>query len=110
MYPSVSVCRKYAYDQESLDFEYHYNYDYDGVNTFIEWINQYSVGMEDQFYFFTLPGVENLTFPCTTKLGGMTPGRPCVFPFYYSGLSIQMFKVGYTKPSMLNKVFQRKIP
>ena len=73
MYPSVSVCRKYAYDQESLDFEYHYYYDYDGVNTFIEWINNYSIGMEFQFYFFTLPGVENLTFPCTTTPGGMGP-------------------------------------
>ena len=30
----------------------------------------------------------NLTFPCTTTLGGTTPGRPCVFPVtYYFGNS-----------------------
>ena len=81
MYPSVSVCRKYAFDQKYLDFDYYYYNESKGVNTFIGWINDYSVGMEKQFYFLTLPGVENLTFPCTTKLGGMTPGRPCVFPF-----------------------------
>ena len=42
----------------------------------------------DQFYFFTQPGVKNLTFPCTTLLGmgGTTPGKPCVFPIIFRGI------------------------
>ena len=103
MYPSVSVCKKYAFDLTSLDFEYHEN---QGVNTFISWLKEYSVRMEDQFYFFTLPGVENLTFPCTTKLGGMTPGRPCVFPIYwYGSRRDQCFKMDTQSPACLTKIF-----
>lgn len=36
--------------------------------------------LDDQFFFFTHPGILNLTFPCTTTLGGTSPGKPCVFP------------------------------
>ena len=36
--------------------------------------------LEDEIYFLTQPGVMNLTYPCMTTLGGVTPGRPCVFP------------------------------
>ena len=71
MYPSISVCKKWAFDYASLDFE-NEEYSHENVSTFIEWVNEYSVRMEDQFYFFTLPGVKNLTFPCTTTVGGMT--------------------------------------
>ena len=105
MYPSVSVCRKYAFDQQSLDFEYYYYYEDKGVNTFIGWINDYSVGIEKQFYFFTLPGVENLTFPCTTKLGGMTPGRPCVFPFEWNGYpQYKCSKLETPSPACITKI------
>ena len=101
MYPSVSVCKKYAFDSESLDFDY---YQDRGVNTFIGWLNIYSMSMEDQFYFFTLPGVENLTFPCTTTLGGMTPGRPCVFPIYWDGSQKdQCFRMQTPNPACLTK-------
>ena len=104
MYPSVSVCKKYAFDQASLDFEY---YQDDGVNTFIEWLNYYSVSMEEQFYFFTLPGVENLTFPCTTTLGGMTPGRPCVFPIYWHGIrENKCFRMQTPNPACLTKTYE----
>ena len=37
------------------------------------------------FFFFTQPGVSNLTFPCTTIEGGRDPGKPCVFPINYYG-------------------------
>ena len=65
MYPSISVCKKWAFDYASLDFE-NEEYSHENVSTFIGWVNEYSVRMEDQFYFFTLPEVKNLTFPCTT--------------------------------------------
>ena len=84
MYPSISVCKKWAFDYAILDFE-NEKYSQENVSTFIGWVNEYSVRMEDQFYFFTMPGVENLTFPCTTTVGGMTPGRPCVFPIDWFG-------------------------
>ena len=41
--------------------------------------------LDNQIYFFTHPGVFNMSFPCTTTLGGRTPGKPCVFPIYYYG-------------------------
>ena len=84
MYPSISVCKKWAFDYAILDFE-NEKYSQENVSTFIGWVNEYSVRMEDQFYFFTMPGVKNLTFPCTTTVGGMTPGRPCVFPIDWFG-------------------------
>ena len=102
MYPSVSVCKKYAFDQDSLDFDY---YQDEGVNTFIEWLNYYSISMEKQFYFFTLPGVNNLTFPCTTTLGGMTPGRPCVFPIYWDGYrQDKCFRMQTPNPACVTKL------
>ena len=36
--------------------------------------------VERLFYFFTHPGMLDLTFPCTTILGGTSPGQPCIFP------------------------------
>ena len=83
MYPSISICKKYSFDLTYLNFA---DYEQEDVSTFVWWLNESTVGIEDQFYFFTLPGVKNLTFPCTTTPGGMTPGRPCVFPIYWDGL------------------------
>ena len=45
-----------------------------------EIVRKYFWSLEEEIYFFTQPGVMNLTFPCTTTLGGVSPGRPCVFP------------------------------
>ena len=38
--------------------------------------------LDEQLFFFTQPGVKNLTYPCTTTLGATTPGKPCIFPLY----------------------------
>ena len=101
MYPSISVCKKWAFDLATLDFE---GYSNETVSTFIGWLNEYSVRMEDQFYFFTLPGLKNLTFPCTTTLGGMTPGRPCAFPIYWFGkFKDKCFYMGTQSPACLTK-------
>ena len=51
----------------------------------IKSIKNSSWSYEDQLYFFTHPGVGNMTYPCTTTLGGMTPGKPCLFPVIYLG-------------------------
>ena len=72
MYPSISICKKYAFDNANLNF---FDYDYMDIDKAVEWIAQYSWSLEDTVYFFTHPGVLNKTFPCTTTLGGMTPGR-----------------------------------
>ena len=45
-----------------------------------ELVRKHFWSLEEEIYFFTQPGVMNLTFPCTTTLGGVSPGRPCVFP------------------------------
>ena len=50
--------------------------------------------LEQQIYFFTHPGVNNLTFPCTSY-GGYTPGYPCLFPVtYYNETYHKCFDIG----------------
>ena len=46
----------------------------------IEIVRDHFWTLEEEIFFFTQPGVMNLTFPCTTSLGGLSPGKPCVFP------------------------------
>ena len=50
------------------------------IKNVIEMVLNNSWNLDDQFFFFTHPGILNLTFPCTTTLGGTSPGKPCVFP------------------------------
>ena len=103
MYPSVSVCKKYAFDKEYLKFENK------SIQEIIDMVLKYSWSIDDQFYFFTHPGVMNLTFPCTTTLGGISPGKPCVFPFI-SALSDEIYDtcqteaLETTRPACLTKV------
>ena len=78
LYPSVSICKRYVFDKDgevqTLDFK---NKSIDDV---IAMVLNNSWNIDDQFYFFTHPGIMNLTFPCTTTFGGISPGKPCVFP------------------------------
>ena len=70
----MSICKKYVYDIEALKFENK------SIEEIVDMVLKYSWGIDDQFYFFTHPGIMNLTFPCTTTLGGTSQGKPCVFP------------------------------
>ena len=103
MYPSVSICKKYAFDIEALTFENK------SIQEIIDIVLNNSWGIDDQFYFFTHPGVMNLTFPCTTTYGGLSPGKPCVFPFT-SALSDEIYDtcqteaLELTQPACLTKV------
>ena len=82
-------------------------------------LNNYLWMLEDEIYFFTQPGVMNLTFPCTTTLGGITPGRPCVFPvtwIYWYGYGgndtftgcISPHDFGASKPGCFTRVFENR--
>ena len=53
------------------------------INTVVESFRNKTQSLDEQIHFFTHPGIMNLTFPCTTTLGGTTPGKPCVFPVTY---------------------------
>ena len=53
------------------------------LDTVVESFRNKTQSLDEQIYFFTHPGIMNLTFPCTTTLGGTTPGKPCVFPVTY---------------------------
>ena len=80
MYPSISICKKYAF--ETLVFETgEENMD---INHLVQSVQKHTWGLDQLFYFFTHPGSLNKSFPCTTTLGGTTPGRPCIFPVTYS--------------------------
>ena len=70
MYPSVSICKKYAF--ETLVFNN--NKENIDINQLVQSVQNHSWGLDQQFYFFTHPGAMNRTFPCTTTLGGTTPG------------------------------------
>ena len=78
LYPSVSICKQYAFDIDgevkTLEFGN------ETINNVIEMVLNNSWNLDEQFFFFTHPGILNLTFPCTTTLGSTFPGKPCVFP------------------------------
>ena len=103
MYPSISICKQYAFDDTKLDF---FDHDFKDISTPLHWITKYSYDLEWTLHFFTHPGVFNKTFPCTTILGGKTPGRPCVFPIqYYDGVSHdQCFLMDTPNPACLTKL------
>ena len=77
-YPSVSICKKYALEWD-LGLKYSNITD---TNEALTGVLSLTYGLEEQIYFLTHPGVNNLTFPCTTY-GGYTPGTPCLFPVIY---------------------------
>ena len=106
MYPSVSICKKYAFETLVFDSSQQ-NID---INQLVQSVQNNTWTLDQQFYFFTHPGAMNKTFPCTTTLGGTTPGtldhkvpqcqrvrpliieryflipcagRPCIFPVTY---------------------------
>ena len=82
LYPSITVCAKYALGpglfHDVIDSEE--ENEIDVSNNVSKIIKNQLWTLEDEMYFFTQPGVMNLTFPCMTTLGGVTPGRPCIFP------------------------------
>ena len=117
-YPSITVCYKYTFEdyymfQNVLNSEIENETD---ISANIESIiKDHLWPLENEIYFFTQPGVMNLTFPCTTSLGGMTPGRPCKFPVtwsYYSGGSdtypgcISAYDFGASKPGCFTRVYK----
>ena len=73
----MSVCKKYTFN----NYIDHIFADATlGLEEVIEKVGLESRDITELFYFFSHPGMLNLTFPCTTILGGNTPGRPCIFP------------------------------
>ena len=84
-YPSVTVCKKYTFDYYIDEI-----FKNDSELTLAEVIKtarNHSWDVERLFYFFTHPGMLGLTFPCTTILGGTSPGKPCIFPLKYDGVT-----------------------
>ena len=68
-YPSISVCKKY-----SLEYDLGFQKLQNDTKIAVESLINMTWNLEQQFYFFTHPGILNMTFPCTTLLGGSTPG------------------------------------
>ena len=69
LYPSITVCAKYALGHglfhDVIDSEEENEIDVSiNVSKIIK--NQLWT-LEDEIYFFTQPGVMNLTFPCMTQ-------------------------------------------
>ena len=77
LYPSVSVCKKYTFEKNL-----NYLFDKDSVNLteVKELVIENSWNVEEVFYFLTHPSMLGMTFPCTTRLDGTDPGKPCMFP------------------------------
>ena len=77
LYPSVSVCKKYTFNNYIDDIFADGSL---GLQDVIDRVRMESLDIEQLFYFFSHPEMLGLTFPCTTILGGTTPGKPCIFP------------------------------
>ncbi len=87
LYPSISICKKYAITNH-LDVLKNVKAmaknDFEVPDIVRSNVTNSIQSLDDQLYFFTHPGVKNLTYPCTTKLGATTPGKPCIFPVYFN--------------------------
>ena len=117
LYPSITICYKYSFENDLFNEILNTTEpDDQDVSEFIhETIKSHLWSLEDEIYFFTQPGVMNLTFPCTTTLGGLTPGRPCKFPvtyIYWSGSGNATFTgcirpsaMGTSKPGCFTRVY-----
>ena len=104
LYPSITICKKYSIEA-TLDF----NTNETNITKFLTEIHKHTWKLDDQFYFFTHPGALNMSFPCTTGLGGRTPGKPCVFPINYFGIKHEKcFIFDTTIPACITKIGPRK--
>ena len=87
MYPSISICKKYAITNHLnvlTNVKEMAENDSDVPDIVRSNVTNSIQSLDEQLYFFTHPDVKNLTYPCTTTLGATTPGKPCIFPVYFS--------------------------
>ena len=87
LYPSISICKKYAITDLNMNVLKNVKEiakeDSDVPDIVCLNVTNSIQTLDEQLFFFTHPGVKNLTFPCTTTLGATTPGKPCIFPVYF---------------------------
>ena len=103
-YPSISICKKYSIDGNP-DFLGRDTFDISRIKEELQ--EYYTYDLEDTLYFFTHPGVMNLTFPCTTVLGGMDPAKPCIFPVNYHGyIYYECFLMDTSSPACATQQYQ----
>ena len=70
LYPSITVCYKNSLENHLFDKMINSTKPGHDVSEFVqETLKNHLWTLEDEIYFFTQPGVMNLTFPCTTTLG-----------------------------------------
>ena len=110
LYPSITICKKYSI--EDVDIFSNLNNksnDEDISEPAISAMKNHLPTLDEHLFFFTQPGVMNLTFPCTTTLGGSTPGRPCAFPVtYYKTFNgcLSPYDMGTSKPGCFTRVYE----
>ena len=119
LYPSITICKKYSIeDVEIFSNLNNKSNDEDISELAISAMKNHLPTLDEQLFFFTQPGVMNLTFPCTTTLGGPTPGRPCAFPVTYfhwwsdnnnndsfNGC-LSTYDMGTSKPGCFTRVYE----
>ena len=76
-YPSISVCKRYIYDNTYKTEELLKN------ASVKLWMKKKAVmentwNRDELMFFLNHPQMLNLTFPCTSR-NGIDPGKPCVF-------------------------------
>ena len=77
------------------------------INEVLDVLENNTWNLEKTFYFFTHPGALNMTFPCTTILGGSTPGMPCLFPIIYKNKTEHFcFKMDTSKEGCFTRVIK----
>ena len=70
LYPSITVCYKSSLEIDLFDKMMNSTKPDHDISEFVqETLKNHLWELEDEIYFFTQPGVMNLTFPCTTTLG-----------------------------------------
>ena len=79
VYPSVTVCKKYTFNNYIDDIFLNESLSLEEV---VETADRQSWDVQELFYFFSQPNRLTARFPCTTVYGGTQPGQPCVFPVF----------------------------
>ena len=97
------MCKKYTFDYY-IDYMFK-NDSQLPLAEVIKTARNYSWDVERLFHFFTHPGMLDLTFPCTTMLGGTSPGKPCIFPITLEGEAMtDCYLLGTPSPVCITKV------
>ena len=81
MYPSVTVCKRRAFDDHINDWIHNESANLKDIE---EALKENIATKDDIFYFVSHPNMIESNHPCMTTKDRINPGKPCIFPFQWN--------------------------